>query len=986
MNFQENLNQLISILKENKKTGKAATLFLGESCSAKAGMPSTNELVGLIKDKYPKAYKKAETKDLKGCVEQLTQLENETLLEDFEKNAKLNWANLYAAQMISKDYFKQVMTTSIDSLLVRACSLFNEFPSIYDCAAGTLIKPDWVSSKAIYYLRGQTLGAGQGSWESLFNKASSKGPWVVVGFYPEEDDLILKHLIRGSEDIDQGLFWVHSDTSPLSNSMEEKINFISKDAKIIYADPDKFFTSLAQELALPVPEFITNPFSFLGEVIQSVATYPSNYENEEIPVTDIALTQIEETVQNYEGQQKAKNLNFEKVSFDSKNQDLVEAIKNARFGFMAGEPERILNQRKQYDITPTPQLSSLLTWAYLTVGESHLNNAIETSIDKMIPLLEKAETNFNLALEINSNNYEIYSKLGKVYFKKMEHGSSEEKEKFLKLAEQNFNKVLSLKPEQEDAKMHLGLIYVEKANLVEDQNASLYGDAVENLQSALKQNPDDAEAAFGCGIALFSMAKRKKGSEALRFYGQAAEKFQLVLKKQPNRMEALIPMGQSLLKFSRVKKGEEADRMLSIAAEKFQWATKLNPNTPEAYLGWADALLERSMLRNDNVSKELFGLARKKFEKVIELKPGNHRVHYRWGNGLFNMALRRKGDAESKLLNQAADQFKTALKTNPKNYDAQIRLGNVYFQLGKTKSGIEAEALLGSAEHYFKEAVKSEKANHEALTYLGNVYFQQAQNKEKEEATPLLEAVIEKCKSALKVNSDHLNAMTLWGNAIYKMAQFSNNEEKESLIQQAEEKYKTVIKSQPNDPLALTYWGEILLNKSKKESGKKADTLLNQALEYFQSALDIRDDIPEALKFMAEALMEQAETKRGINAHPLLAEAKGKLQQAEELQPGIASFNLAKLMAQLGNESSCREWLKKCKDQGTLPPTSQLKKEEKFASMRGSNWFKKITGELSLDPSTPKFSEKNPILSPRSKKDQSKKSKSENPTAPMPPS
>jgi len=93
---------------------------------------------------------------------------------------------------------------------------------------------------------------------------------------------------------------------------------------------------------------------------------------------------------------------------------------------------------------------------------------------------------------------------------------------------------------------------------------------------------------------------------------------------------------------------------------------------------------------------------------------------------------------------------------------------------------------------------------------------------------------------------------------------------------------------------------------------------------------------------MGEALIAQAKSKRGIDAHPLLAEAKGVLQKAEEYKPGVGCYNLARLQAQLANETGCRQWLERCHEHNVLPDADMLHGETLFASVRESKWFKNL--------------------------------------------
>ncbi len=164
------------------------------------------------------------------------------------------------------------------------------------------------------------------------------------------------------------------------------------------------------------------------------------------------------------------------------------------------------------------------------------------------------------------------------------------------------------------------------------------------------------------------------------------------------------------------------------------------------------------------------------------------------------------------------------------------------------------------------------------------------------------------------------------------------------LFEEAEKQYEEAIKLHPDDLDLQLSLGNCLLQKARALEGDQAEAVINQAIDHVQKVMDEDEESAPALNAMAALLMEQARNKRGINAHPLLAEAKGYLQQAEDKAAGVATYNMARLMAQLANETACKEWLEKCKTNGVLPSAETLMKDTLLASVRESKWFKTLTG------------------------------------------
>ncbi len=942
MKSQKTIEALAAQLVKAKANGTGGSLLIGEGCSLQAGLPSSVDLVEVIKSKYPKAYQNAATKDLQGCAAGLTPVQKEELLEAYMDGSKLNWANLCIAMMMQQGYFNRVWTVNSHSLLTRACSLMGEFPAVYDCSGATLASPDKIASKAIFHINGFSLGGTPLSIDNAFMGVPPTGPFLVAGYGGGIEDPVIEYLAKLCP-FENGLYWSSDEGQAPSKVVRETLLTDEKNGFCIVAeDADSFLAELTQKLKIPPPDWIANPFSHLGSMLKSVMSYPIAGYPEGIHITDLALLQTQAAIQKYEGPDRGKNLiKKSEVAGDLENPELLQAIQTARHGMLSGDTAKIVQQRGQYDKTLSPPLADLLFWAYEKEGDNVFAGAQSQSGKPNAAQLEAAQQHYESALKLKPVNYQVHFKLGQLFaaLAKVREGGG--LETCLKQAGQEFKQALDLKPDLHDAYYGWGQVLLAQAKGQDGSEAeSLYTQAIEKFRATLKAQPDNGEAAHGCGMALYTLARRKQGNDALRMYGQAAEKLQIALKAFPDRIEALLAMGQALLVYARSKTGEEGGRMLALSAEKFENAVRVDPNLAEAYMGWADVLLERGQSKNDSKADDFFYEAIDKFKKVLEIQPNAALIPFRWGMCLLSLAERKTGEAVSQLLNDAAEKFQATLNQDPKNYDALNKLGDVYFNLGQSKKGLEAEALLSKASEKYKEALKINPKNAEALTNCGSVFFQMAQAKKGGEAESLLKQTIQQGKQALEIQPDFLDAMMLCGNSLFQLARLKSGSESEDLIQKAEKIYQKALKVQPNDCQALTNWGAIVLKKAKGLAGEQAEKLLTQAANSFQEALEIKEEFAEALNLMADTLIEQAKSKRGINAHPLLAEAKGKLQKAEELQPGVGAFNMARLMAQLANESSCREWLGKCRDNGTLPDPKELINDILFQSVRDSKWFK----------------------------------------------
>ena len=937
------VSQFIDRLVESKLEKKGGTLLMGEECSLRAGIPSAAEWVQAIKKSYPQAYEHASVKDLKHCAAGLTATQRAEVFDFQLRKSKVGWAHLCAAMLMREGYINRVYTTAPDPLLERACTLVDVFPTVYDCTVGTITKPDLIPPKAIIHLNGQMLGAAPGPLDGVFSGAGRVGPWLILGYNPHPQDPVYEQ-VAWLDAVRKGLLWVFSGSQPPARFIQEQVFNKAGNQYTHAEDPDTFLVAMLRMMKMGSPDLIGYPFTFLGHWLNKVAPYPAPGQKEGLNMSDISLKQAKAAIQQYEGPDRGDGIgDDEEAAGGVDDPDLLKAIQAARTGLMAGNPRKIIEQHKQFEETPSIQLGQLLNWAYQVEGDIALEEANKLFGAKALKKLRTAQGHYEMALSIRPDAPQTYYKVGQLLVEQAEVLADETTPKLLEQAAEQFRKALELNPDLFDARYGLGMVLTELADTKTDQEADvLYESAAREFQEGLRIHPGHTDAAYGAGHALFIQARRKKGAEAVRLYSQAMEMFKVSLQGMPDRMEGILEMGQSLFILSKTKKGDEADRFLMMAEEKFQQAVQIDSAHAEAQFGWADVLMERASLKNDATSDRLFHQAFEKYQEVLNLKPDLPRVNFRWAVGQYNMARKKSGQEAVELLKEAVTKFKKALERNPKSIEILNRLGRVYFELGNQHKGVNAETLYSQAVDQFHKVLKLHPKNFEAMSQVGDIYYHISMHKEGREAENLVQSSIEKYQDALKIKPDYSRAIMLWGNSLFRLASLKLDGTGEELYDQAEKKYGQALKIHPNDATALTNFGSILLKRAKNQNADKAGDLLDKAVNSFQAAIEIQENNPEALNMMGEGLIAQAKSKRGINAHPLLAEAKGVLQKAEEYKSGSGCYNMARLQAQLANETGCRQWLERCKERNVLPELETLNEEILFTSVRESKWFKNL--------------------------------------------
>jgi len=222
----------------------------------------------------------------------------------------------------------------------------------------------------------------------------------------------------------------------------------------------------------------------------------------------------------------------------------------------------------------------------------------------------------------------------------------------------------------------------------------------------------------------------------------------------------------------------------------------------------------------------------------------------------------------------------------------------------------------------------------------------------------LLPEAIDKYRAALAIEPSNVEALNNWGDILFQVARAKKGGESEKLFQQAEEKYQAALAHNPSYPRSFFNWGWILMEKAKLQTGKDREESLTKSAENFEAALKLKPNMVKAQVYWGTCLLELSKMKKGINAHPLLASAQKKFMTAEELVPGSSAYHIARIMALLGNESSCREWLEKCAELNLLPAGDVLLNEKDFALVLNSKWFKQLTEPIPTPNPTPDSQDK----------------------------
>lgn len=946
------IEKIVDGLKRAKSKRRGCILLTGAGCAVSAGIPDAAGWVARIKDRFPKAFSNAQAKDYHSLVQALTPEDRSQIFSETLQKAKVNWAHIAVAQMMKEHFVDRVMTANFDSLTEKACALLEEFPAVYDGPSANLPGNGSIRKGSITHLHGQYPGAvdfhSEKGFQDLFQSLSHSFQeadfkdylWIVVGFGGDRDPVF--ELLKKADRFEQGLYWIGHEDAPPPQHVEEGL--LSKNKGAVYVpgyNADTFFVALTRALGIFPPEFVAQPFSHLNRLAQSISPFqiPGQNPRDAIDITRTFSGEMENSISQFERSKKSKA--SDETAVTQNRRDEISSILSAQSYLLAGQPDRVLTYRKQYEQTPSPALAELLYWASVIKGDDLMREfGAQKNPEGASALLAQAAEKYQTACEIYPEKAQAFFQWGSVLMELAKQTTGASAEKLFSQAGEKFQKAVELDPKADKAWHALGVTCYERGILLQDKMAEpMFTKAIKYFQSALAIREDLPETLFGLGNAMAYQAGWVKGGSAVQLFAQAMEKFKSGLKYQPDHYEALASWGHILVKLADNMEYEEGDALLAEAQEKFSAAIQIKPNFYAAHSSLGKVLWMRGARWNVDDAENFFSQAIEKFEAALALNSKLPEALYGWGCVLFTLGMKNKGEKASRFMEQAVEKYKKVLAIEPGNCDALNSWGNALYNLAKNTDPAEAEIIYSQASTKYQEVLTLQPHHSQALTHWGNVFLNLSRIKKGKESV-FLDLAAEKYKAALAIEPQNAEALSQWGMILFQMAQRKDFPDTGKLLKMAEEKFQASLAIKPSNPETYNNLGWILAQKAIKGDEKDNDALFNRAAENFQAAVELQPDMSQAHINWGLTLMEQAKTKKGIHVHPFLANAKKKLQKGEDLEPGSGSYPLARLLALLANESGCKEWLEKSKGLGTLPHQDIWMHEPDFDNVRESKWFK----------------------------------------------
>ncbi len=151
--------------------------------------------------------------------------------------------------------------------------------------------------------------------------------------------------------------------------------------------------------------------------------------------------------------------------------------------------------------------------------------------------------------------------------------------------------------------------------------------------------------------------------------------------------------------------------------------------------------------------------------------------------------------------------------------------------------------------------------------------------------------------------------------------------------------YAEVLQDDPLRAAALYHWGFTLLHHAKTKSGDEAIKLYEECIAKFSFCMLIDPNYMGAAIDGGVAYMDLARLKGVAPTDELYEMARKQFEQANSIQAGTASYNLACIYGLRGDGEACLNALQNAKDKGSLPDAQDILNDPDLDSVKNQGWF-----------------------------------------------
>lgn len=612
------IQELAKLLKILKEDNKSAILFLGAGASKSAGIPLASELAEILINhrKYGSFMSDLPDKSYVSCMTKLPAGFRKQFLKEYTETAKINQAHLYAASLMKAGYIDTVATVNFDQLMVKALSLVNIYPNVYDLAASKGFILGGIETPSVAYLHGQSYGFWQFNTKSemeygaknvntFFTSQLANKAIIVLG-YSGADPVF--EILSQIEKFEFGLYWIGYQYDAPNQNVQTFLESTNKECYLIDGyNADTFMDGLKKELKVAEPNILSKPFTHVKESLEIIGEFELQGETN-IPWTKNVLEWVNAAIEGFE-----EGRGFSKIpQANDHNIQVGILIEKAKKILSNGNYDNVIEIENDIQQSGNVDAQMYLAYIYDDWGATLF---MEGRLNNNIPLITIAIGKLRKSIEIKPDLSEAYSNLGSAlaelaYLLKSEE-TFEESIKMLYIA----NK---LTPNSWSVLYNLANI-LSRASIIKAPKEELVDGAIRTLEHAIRINQEVFQPYGLLGQIWFERAKRHNLEQG------ALEKAVM------NYNEALIRGGKdhietvtsAALAKSNLGALTKDTALITEAIDLFKIAYKTDPRNLLVIVNYGIALERHSILSKNLVT---YNQAIDLFEQGLKLDPKDQNI------------------------------------------------------------------------------------------------------------------------------------------------------------------------------------------------------------------------------------------------------------------------------------------------------------------------------------------------------------------------
>ncbi|MBP6391452.1 MAG: hypothetical protein KA175_09350 [Flavobacteriales bacterium] len=684
------IDHLAAKMRALKERNAGSTiLFIGAGASRSAGIPSAGEIQKHLEttEPYSTFIRHAARKDYYSYMACISHGDRKWLFDGYIKNAKINSAHLYAAQLMAAGFIDTVVTTNFDPLILRSLSLFNYYPAVYDLAIIKDLVTNPFDHPAVLFLHGQSHGIWQlndnnelelpaNTIRNAFDKIGINRAWIVCGY--SGGDPVFDHL-AAIDNFSEGLYWLSHGSEPPQHVRERLLDKHSKGAFVIPdQDADTFFLELKARLIGQNPTFITRPFSHMLSSLGQIN--PDIVDGKAEDITEVPRQWLDQAVELFE---------------QGKFEEVRKVIANQK---SKSEKQHLSQQLSAILVNKNYETVTSIEDSVVAQNEKGLNEQLARIINNWgAAILERAKAmsdetlyregcaKLQRASEINPNLPQAWGNWGAAL---LLLANINKDEALYRDSNTKLQRATETKPDYFDAWGNWGRSLHELARLKSDD--TLYRESMAKFQRASEIEPRAVVVWINWGLALGDWAQLKNDEG---IYHDSFTKFQRATEMKPDNHISWSGWGSVLSELGKLKKEEAFYREAFL---KYQRASQINPMDSVLWNNWGWALNHLAQQKND---QDLYRESIAKLQRAIEIKPDNHVALTHWGSALAHLAELKNDEG---LFLESIDKFQRAIEIKPDFYQAWRYWGFALSGLAKQRN---------DKSLYFDSFAKFQRAN-----------------------------------------------------------------------------------------------------------------------------------------------------------------------------------------------------------------------------------------------------------------------------------